>query len=568
MKEKIRKIVGGFYKGFDFDVLLSEREGQGHYSTNLALRRASLDRRAPMDIAEELVSKVRKSKEGKIFEKVEAAEPGFINFWLAPDFLKEEVKKIKRASDFGARNLGKKRRVIFEYSDPNIAKRMHVGHLRATIIGNALSNIYDFLGYKVVRWNYIGDWGTQFGKMIAAYKLWGNKNSIEADPVGSLQDLYVKFHEEMKWDSSLEDKGREEFRKLEEGDEENERLWEWFRRESLREFNELYEILGVKFDLTLGEAFYRKEVKKTISDLKKRRITQESEGSLIINLDKFGLPPALIQKADGASLYLTRDIPNIKYRISKYKPMGIYYVVGNEQALHFEQLFAVAGILGWDKKVDLKHIKYGLVLGEDKKKLATREGKTIHLRDLISRVVNMAHRIVVLKNSGLNEAEKKKVARMVGVGALKYYDLKENRQSDIVFDWDRMLDLRGNSAPYLLYTYARLSSILRKGEELGGERKKKVDFDILMEKEELDLMRKILEFPDVVLEAHDSLMTSGLAKYLYELANLSNRFYERVPVLSPGDKRVRIARTKLVETTAAVLGRGLGLLGIEPLENI
>jgi len=592
MKEELENILKKVARGASFEVLVSEKEEFGHYSTNLAMRlfkKVSGDRLEvagkgnALELAKGLAEEIGAKAPRGMFERVEAAPPGFINFWLSSEFLQKELGKALAQKDFGRTNLGKSKKVIFEYSDPNIAKRMHVGHLRATIIGDALSNIYEFLGYKVIRWNYIGDWGTQFGKMIAAYKLWGNKAVVQKNPVEELQNLYVKFHEEMKLKPELEDRGREEFKKLEDGDTENRKLWEWFRRESLKEFDQIYKVLGVKFDLVLGEAFYEKDLKKIIADLKKKGIAKKSEGSWVVPLEEGNLPPALIEKADGATLYMTRDIANIKYRLAKHKPAKVFYVVGNEQTFHFEQLFAIAKILGWDKKTELRHIKYGLVLGEDKKKLATREGKTIQLKELIDRVISLARKLVEEKDTDLSAKEKKKVAEAVGMGALKYFDLKENRQSDIVFDWERMLDLRGNSAPYLLYTYARFASILKKskmkekGKTPSARSGTRADLGKLVKKEELDLMRKILGFPDAVLEVHDSLFTSSLAKYLYELSNLASRFYEAAPVLSSrggsasdgkDESALRAARVELVSMTNRVLEKGLGLLGVKALDNI
>ena len=365
MKEKIIKVIEGVLKERGVEVMIPDRENFGHYSTNIAMkmvRKATSEKgqetskKGASELAKELAIKISAKAPKGMFEKVEAVPPGFINFWLSESFLQKELAVISKSKNFGKLNLGKSKKVIFEYSDPNIAKRMHVGHLRATIIGDALASIYEFCGYKVIRWNYIGDWGTQFGKMIAAYKMWGDKLVIQKNPIEELQKLYVKFHEEMEKNPELEKKGQEEFKRLEEGDKTNKKLWEWFKKESLREFDKVYKVLGVKFDVTIGEAFYEKELKKLVADLKKEKVAKTSEGSLIIDLEKFGLPPALIQKSDGASLYMTRDIANIQYRLAEYKPVKMFYVVGNEQSLHFEQLFKVAEILNLNKS-ELKHLK-------------------------------------------------------------------------------------------------------------------------------------------------------------------------------------------------------------------
>jgi arginyl-tRNA synthetase len=445
---------------------------------------------------------------------------------------------------------------------------MHVGHLRSTIIGDALANIYESLGYKVTRWNYLGDWGTQFGKLIAAYKLWGDKKEVEKRPIKTLEELYVRFHEEMKTKPELESAGREEFQKLEGGDKENRKLWEWFKKESLKEFGKIYETLGVRFDVEIGESAYEEDLPPTVAELKKRGIAEAGEGgSIIVKLDKYGLPPALVQKSDGVSLYLTRDIASLKRRIAKYKPEKILYVVANQQTLHFQQLFAIAKMLGLGG-VEFEHVKFGMVLGEDKKKLSTREGKVILLEEVIERAVGLARETVEKKSAErkapLSEKEKGEIAKTVALGALKYQDLKEHRNSDIIFDWQKMLDFSGNSGPYLQYTYTRLVNIKKKAGRVGAE----PDFNLLTEKIEDSMIKRLLDFPDVVKRVGETNLPNHLALYLYELANLASQFYETVPVLKDKNSPRLAARLALVETTAAILKTGLGLLGIEVLEKI
>jgi arginyl-tRNA synthetase len=521
----------------------------------------------PNVIAEEFASELDKHKTAKI-TKIEALN-GYINFFLSDDFLKNELAKIYKDKDsYGRSKIGKGRKIVIDYSAPNIAKPMHVGHLRSTIIGDALANIYEALGYKVIRWNYLGDWGTQFGNLIAAYRLWGDKGEVEKNPIKTLEALYVRFHEEMKAKPELERAGQEEFQKLEGGDRENRKLWEWFKKESLKEFEKMYKLLGVEFDTYIGESAYEEELAPTVADLQKRDIAERGEGgSVIVNLDKYGLPPALIQKSDGVSLYLTRDIASLKDRIAKYRPEKILYVVASQQDLYFRQLFRVAEMMGLNG-VGLKHVNFGLVLGEDRKKLSTREGKTVALDEVLEKTINLAREIVEKKSAergaALSEKEKEEIAQTVAVGALKYQDLKEHRNSDIVFDWQRMLDFTGNSGPYLQYTYARLASIKRKAGETGG----KPDFNLLTEKAETSVIKQLLEFPDVIKKAGETNLTNHLALYLYELANLANRFYETVPVIKDGNATRRAARLALVETAAAILKTGLGLLGVRALEKI
>lgn len=550
------------------EVVVSNEELFGHYSTNFALRQAKVKGVPPLELAKEYAAQICAAAPAGFFQKVEAAAPGFINFWLSEKKIQDEFKKIAADKKYGAGNIGKGKTVIVEYSQPNIAKKMHVGHMRTTIIGAALANILELSGYRVVRWNYLGDWGTQFGKLIAAYKMWGDKKKIEKNPIEELQKLYVRFHEEMKTDPELEKRGRAEFKKLEEGDRENRKLWEWIKKESLGEFKKIYRMLDVDFDEWIGEAFFEHEMKATVKELVDAHIAEKSEGAIVIKLDDVGLPPALIQKSDGASLYLTRDIANLRYRLKKYNPSKILYVVGNEQALAFEQLFAVAKKLGWNS-AELKHIKYGLVLGERGRKLSTREGTAEFLEDLLGESVVKAREVIEVKNFDFPQKEKTEIAFAVAMGALKYNDLKENRTTDIIFNWEKMLDFSGDSAPYLQYTYARLKSIVRKSKVRESKLTPGViDVTMLARTAELALVRKLFEFPDIVERAGDLYSTSTLAVYLYKLAVTANKFYETTPILKDEDRARRDARLLLIATTARILQKGLGLLGIKTLEKI
>lgn len=561
MREQILKILKRAAPHIEPDVSVPDVPEFGHFSTNAAMRLASAKKENPRKAAGELVEKIAAIAPKEFFERIEIAGPGFINFWLEKKVLQSELATIyKKKESYGKSAVGKGKRVIVEYSSPNIAKPMHVGNLRSTIIGDALANIHDFLGYKVVRWNYIGDWGTQFGKLIAAYKLWGKKKEVEKAPIETLLKLYVKFHEELGLRPDLDGRGQEEFRKLEEGDKENRRLWEWFKKESLKEFGAIYKRLGVRFDVSIGESFYEKDLKPLIERLIRRGIAKESEGALIAELEK--LPPALIRKSDGATLYITRDLANIEYRLKKYKPARILYVVGNEQALHFEQLFSIVKMLGV-RGVEFEHVKFGLVLGEGGEKLSTREGKTVHLEELLGKIIHLAHGVVSKKNPSLSEREKKKIAEAVGIGALKYNDLREHRHSDVVFDWKRMLDFSGDSAPYLQYTYARIQGIKRKVKGAG-----KPDLQLLTNNVELSLILKLANFPAVVREVGKTYLPNALALYLYELAVTVNKFYETLPVMKEKNPRLRAARLVLLDSTATVLKQGLKLLGVPVLARI
>lgn len=571
MKNKILKILEKNIKELypqndlsdilkNFEINISDKKEFGHYSTNISFKLAPLIKKSPIQIAEDLKQNILKSN-SFIFEKIEVANPGFLNFWVnSKIFLKEFNKILKKG--FPKIKIPKKP-IIFEYSDPNIAKKMHVGHLRGTIIGDALANIYEFLGYKVIRWNYLGDWGTQFGHLIAAYKLWGKKSEIEKDPINTMLKLYIRFHEEMKLKPELKKMGQEEFKKLESGDKENRALWLWFKKESLIEFKKIYKILDTQFDVWIGESFYEKDIPLIIKKLINSGITKKSEGALIVPLEKFNLPPALILKSDEASLYLTRDIANLFYRIKKFNPEKIIYIVGNEQSLHFNQLFAIASLLGLDSKKFI-HLKYGLVLGENNKKFKTREGKFVTLEDVLNKILNLAFKIVD-KNKNLSQKEKQKIAQIVGIGALKYNDLKEHRHNDIVFNWERMLDLKGQSAPYIQYTYTRLKSILKKSK---NKNLKNVKISNLKNNFEIDLIRKILEFQNIIILSAQNYLTSYLANYLYELAFLANKFYENVPVLKEQNEEIKKSRIILIDYTSKILKQGLNLLGIKTSERM
>lgn len=574
MKSKAETIVRevmGPAQAAALDIFVPEKENFGHYSTNVALRLAKSQKKNPLDLAKELADKISRAAPAGFFEKVEASPPGFVNFWItASAFQKEFGDIIKNIGAFGRSNLGKKRTMIVEYSQPNIGKVLHVGHLRTTIIGDALANIFDALGYKVIRWNYLGDWGTQFGKLIALYNNTLKQKGLAAaqiiiSDINSTTRAYVDFHRLEKDDPTLEDQAREEFKKLEEGNEDYRKLWKRLRDEAVKELERIYKILGIEFNEWIGESEYEPKLKPLVERLLKDDIARRSDGAVIVSLEKFSLPPALIQRTDGASLYLTRDIASLEHRLEKYKPVKILYVVGNEQSLHFEQLFAVAKILGLDK-AELVHVKYGLILAGMGKKLSTREGRAEPLANLIDEAEKKALEIVDIKNPDLSNKEKNSVAKQVGIGAVKYTILKENAHSDIVFNWEKMLDFSGDSAPYLQYTYARLRSILRKagaqGSRVNGQN------STLTKDIELALIRKLIEFPDEVARAAEILQTSGLANYLYKLAVLANRLYETTPVLKEENIERRSALLVLIETAASVLKSGLGLLGIKTPEEI
>ncbi|OGN03181.1 MAG: arginine--tRNA ligase [Candidatus Yanofskybacteria bacterium RIFCSPHIGHO2_01_FULL_43_42] len=573
LKQKLEK----YFPGVDFDILVPPDDKMGDYSTNVAFVLAKKEGKDPMKVGEELAVDLRKDRDLiGIFEKIEVVKPGFVNFFLGKEFLQKQLEEIyKKRDSFGKSDAGKGKTVIVEYSSPNIAKPMHIGHLRSTVIGDALANVYESLGYKIIRWNYVGDWGTQFGKLIAAWKKWG-KEFGGTNTLNAMLRLYVQYHEETKKHPELEGIGQEEFKKLEQGDPENRKLWELFREESIREFKRIYDDLNINFDferdVAKSESGYEKDLPAIIELLKPD--LKKSEGALVFEFSPeaipANLPSTIVVKSDGASVYLTRELATLKDRLENYKPDKILYVVANQQTLHFEQLFAIAKKLG--KKIGLRnteliHVKFGMVLGEDGKKLATREGKVIPLQDVIDKIVALAGKVVKEKNPELSEKESDEIAKAVGVGALKYGDLKQHPHTDMVFDWEAMLDISGNSGPYLQYTYARLSSILVKAGPTTDNRQP-IICELLNHELELRLMKRLLEFPDAVEKCADLNALNGLALYLYEFSNDINRFYESVRVLDDENIERRNTRLMLAETAAAVLERGLNILGIKALKRV
>jgi len=566
IQQFLRESITAVSDGISFDILVPPDRKLGDYSTNIAFVIAKKEGRKPFDVANELKEKLKSGELNSVCE-IKPAPNGYLNFFLKPEFLQKQLVEINKDDNYGAGAERAEQKVIVEYSSPNIAKPMHIGHLRSTIIGDALANVYAKLGYKVIRWNYLGDWGTQFGKLIAADKRWhGDLSAMLKDPIQEMLRLYVKFHEEEKNNPELEKEGQEEFKKLESGDKNNIIIWRAFRSASLAAFRIIFNQLGIdpnKF-ITKGESDYEPRLKPLIAELEKKGIAKESEGALIIDLEKYKLPPGLLRKSDGATLYLTRDIASLEDRLQNYDSVKkILYVVANQQTLHFEQLFAVAKELKMDS-AELVHVKFGMVLGEDGKKLATREGKVVPLQEVINKITALAYDTVKQKNPDLSEDQAKEVARTVGIGALKYNDLKQHPYSDIVFDWKAMLDLSGNSGPYVQYTYVRLR-------KLWSDSSNREEYDVsqLTHPLELEIIKKLLDFPSAISQSAERYTLNTLALYLYELSVWASRYYETVRILSDTSvRKQRNARLLLTETVARTIKDGLSLLGIGTLERI
>ena len=565
IRRKLQEIVSKA-AGRTADILMPPDAKLGDYSTNIAFVLAKEQGKKPAEVAEQIKSQIEPGLADTC--DIKALSNGYLNFFLKPGFLQNQLSEISKDDRYGQSDEGKGKTIIVEYSSPNIAKPMHIGHLRSTIIGDALANIYEALGYKTIRWNYIGDWGTQFGKVLAGYKKWGpsagSGQALEDVTMADMLDWYVRAGKDLP-----EEEGQKEFKKLEEGDAENKELWKKFRDVSLREIKTTYQILGIHdFDVYKGESDYDPQLRSLIEELERAGKIKESEGALIFDLDKYNLPLGLLRKSDRATLYLTRDLASMKDRLKEYNPDTLMYVVANQQALHFEQLFAIAH----DLKINtayLVHVKFGMVLGEDGKKLATREGKVVPLQDVIEKITALAGTVVKQKNPELDERQVHDISHVVGIGALKYNDLKQHPYSDIAFDWKAMLDLSGNSGPYLQYTYSRLVSILKKSEILNTKSETNPEnLKLLTEPTERALMKQLLDFPDAIAKCAEFYTLNALALYLYDLSATANQFYELVHVLDDDNAARKVARLTLISTVARTLKQGLNLLGIQTLERI
>lgn len=494
--------------------------------------------------------------------KIQVAGP-YLNFFFNHSVLtKETILRIaKEKKKYGNSNEGKGKTIVIDMSSPNIAKPFGIGHLRSTIIGNAIRNILTSQGYKLIRINHLGDWGTQFGKLIVAFKRWGDNNILDEKPIIHLLDLYVKFHEVAEQEPSLEDEARLWFKKLEDGDKEALRLWKKFNVLSLKEFKKIYKMLGVEFEAYSGESFYNNQLESTIKLVEKAGITEVSEGALIVNLERYSLPPVILRKSDGATLYVTRDIAAAIYRKKTYKFDRMLYEVGAEQKLHFQQLFKVLELMGYDWSKDCVHIDHGLYLGTDGKKFSTRRGKTVFMIDVLQETISLAKKIIEEKNPTLKH--KDKVAQAIGVGAIIFGDLFNDRSKDMIFDIEKFTSFDGETGPYIQYTHARACSILSKVTLT----KAKVNYSLLNTPPEHALITALNSLPVKIKEAAAHYKPHLLCHYLLELSQKFNEFYHTSQVISE-DKELMKARLTLVDATRQVLANGLNLLGIHAPEEM
>ncbi|WP_146995975.1 arginine--tRNA ligase [Leptotrichia trevisanii] len=561
--ENINNIFGADYTE-KVDIQNSTKKEFGDFQTNFAMVSSKLIRKNPREIANTLVDNFA---ENDIIEKLEIAGPGFINIYLKNSFLNEEIKKVENEKyDFSFLNTDKT--VIIDYSSPNIAKRMHIGHLRSTIIGDSIKRILQFLGFHTLADNHIGDWGTQFGKLIVAYKNWLNKRAYEEDPIGELERIYVLFSDEAKKNPALEDEAREELKKLQLGDEDNQKLWKEFIDISLKEYNKVYDRLDVNFDYYYGESFYNDMMPSVLDELKKKGIAREDQGALVVFFENDKLPPAIVQKKDGSFLYTTSDLATMKFRKDELKVDEAVYLTDDRQQNHFKQVFEIGELLGEPYNYKKTHVVFGIMRFGDGMIFSSRSGNIIRLVDLLNEAKTQVKKIIDEKNPNIPEDEKEKIAEIVGSGAIKYFDLSQNRTSDITFTWDKVLSFEGNTGPYLQYTYVRIMSIFRKlkEENISVENK-----DIILENMsgiERELAVELLRFPQTVVKSYESYRPNIIADYLFDTAKLFNNFYNSSSILKEEDKKVMDARILLAEKTAFVLKEGLSLLGINTVNRM
>lgn len=509
-------------------------------------------RKAPQIIASELVGQINNS----YFEKVEAVGP-YINFFLNKSEISAQVLKevIKKREDYAQAAIGQGRNIVIDLSSPNIAKPFSIGHLRSTVIGDALSNIFQKLGYETVKINHLGDWGKQFGMLIVAYKKWGSEEAVRSHPIDELLKLYVRINAETKNHPELDEEAREWFRKLENNDEEALALWQWFRDESLMEFNRLYAELGIDFDSYNGEAFYNDKMEEVVQLLAEKGLLEESKGAQVVNLEKYGIEhPALIKKSDGATLYITRDLAAAIYRKRTYDFAKAIYVVGQEQTAHFKQLKAVLAEMGYAWSKDIQHVSFGLVT-KNGQKLSTRKGNVILLEPTIAEAVKRSLAQIDTKNPDL--VNKETVAHAVGVGAIKFYDLKTDRTNGYDFDLEAMVSFEGETGPYVQYAHARIQSILRKADF----QPQAAENYQLNDTESWEIIKLIQDFPNTIVKAADNFEPSLIARFAIHLAQSFNKYYAHTRILDNSPERD--SRLALSYATATVLKEALALLGVE-----
>ena len=520
---------------------------------------AKVFRKAPNMIASELSEKIE--AKGVISNVTPLG--GYINFFVNKSQLAETVIKdvLTKKEKYGHSNLGKDKTIVIDFSSPNIAKPFHIGHIRTTVIGNALYKIYDSQGYNTVRINHLGDYGTQFGKLIVAFKLWGNKEAVEANPIPELLKLYIQFHDEAEKHPEMEDEARAWFTKLENGDKEAKELWQWFRDESLKEFARVYDLLDIEFDSYNGESFYSDKMDRVIDIIKDKGLLQESQGTNIVDLEEYNMPPALITKNDGSTLYMTRDLAAALYRKENYDFEKCIYVVGSQQSLHFQQLFKVLELVGFEWAKDMVHVPFGMVALEEGT-MSTRKGRVVFLEDVLKQAIEKTKETMLTKNpNALNVDE---IAKQVGVGAVVFQELSNSRIKDYTFSWSRTLSFEGETGPYVQYTHARCCAVLRKAEE---EVTTDINYELLNDVDSAEVLKVIASFNKTILNAMRKNEPHIITRFVLDLAQAFNKFYHDNSILVE-DAELRKARLALVCATRQALENGLKLLGMQAPERM
>ena len=526
---------------------------------------AKVLRKAPPMIAKDIAEKI---KDNEIFEKAESVN-AYVNMFVSKKNFMENLlpEVIEAGADYGKSNLGAGKKVIVEYSSPNIAKPFHIGHIRSTVIGNAIYKLYDALGYETIRINHLGDYGTQFGKMICAYRHWGNEEDVKREPIKTLLSYYTKFHVEVEEHPELDDEARAIFVKLEAGEPEEVALWQWFRDESLKEFNRVYDMLGITFDSYAGESFYSDKMGRFVQELKDKGLLQESQGANIVDLSEYNMAPALITKSDGSTLYITRDIAAAVYRKEHYNFDKNIYVVASQQNLHFQQWFKVIELLGYDWANTCVHVPFGLVSLEEGT-MSTRHGRVVFLEDVLNRAVDQTKDIILEK--GVNTENLEETAKAVGIGAVIFQELSNNRIKDYVFSWDKILNFEGETGPYVQYTHARACSVLRNaGEDAVAKAAdaKALDLSYITGDAAYELAKLIYALPAVIAEAADKYEPSVVTRHIVDIAQAFNKFYHEEHILVENEDE-KLAKIALVIAARNAIGNGLRLLGIKAPEKM
>ena len=559
--ETMKSVFGLEESEVKLGVSPTNNERFGDYQCNAAMELAKLLKKAPRQIAQEFVDAAALPD---FVEKIEIAGPGFINFSLSNTALAQYVDSLESSLGGGLEQVGQGKTVIIDYSSPNVAKPMHIGHIRSTVIGNAIDRIYRFLGYNVIADNHLGDWGTQFGLMMVGYRSFVDEAALKVAPVEELERVYVASYNKSKEDAGWREEAKRELVKLQQGDKENLALWKKFIELSIEEFNVIYDRLGVKFDLYRGESYYNEQLPKIISALEAKGLAKESDGALIVDLEEEGMPICIVRKSDGGYNYATTDLATVESRLEEFEPERIIYVTDERQQLHFRQFFTIAEKLGMD--ANLVHVWFGLMRLPEAT-FSTREGNVIKLAALLDEAESRALEMVKSSSADMPEDQQKELARAIGIGAIKYTDLSQNPQSLVTFTWEKALNMEGNSAPYLQYAYARISSVYDKFHASYPDTNL-AECSINIEHElERRISIKISRFPAAVRAAADNYRPNILADYLYELAQIYSSFYQNVPFLK-ADEGIRESRIRISRATASTLKQGLELLGIETPERI